>query len=275
MGRGRRWAIGLVVSGLLGLGAIVSGAVAVGQVVAHTAQLAGGSGDCVVLDVDGLCADDQLTATAQAQVLDVDPTGEDGSSLDAGGFPGEAGSVDVEFDAPDQHVVTTIPWPGPADSLPVDGTQLTVAYAPDDPENLITVQRALDEKNGDGALPPVVSGPGASPAPSAGSAWDDGRGAGWLTLGFGLATVVSLLVTWSWARRAPVPERAQPTGYPGYGYPGYGYGYPYAGYPSYGPPSYDPPSYGPPSYAGTTAAGAAPGPTPDGAGSAGNWPAPG
>jgi hypothetical protein len=273
MGRGSRWAIGLVTAGLLAVGAIVSGAVAFGQVVGRAAGPGGST--CVVLDGDGYCADDQLTSTAQAEVLDVDASGAHGAPLSQGGSPGDAGSVDVQFESPDQHVVTTIPWPGTADSLPAVGDQLTVAYAPDDPENLVTVASAL-------------SGPGAPPAPSSGSAWDDGRGAGWLSLGFGLATVVALLLTWLWARRAPAPERAQPAGYPGYGYPGYGY--PYAGYPSYGPPGYAPLAWGPPASGPPASAPAAwgppasgpptPGPAPsgqapDGAGSAGNWPAPG
>lgn len=295
MGRGARWALGLVVSGALALGALVSVMVAFGQAVGpglDAGDPPGGpfGGDCLVYDDEGDCADRYLTTYASAEVLDVDGK-DDVRGLDTYGRYGP--TVDLDFRTSSQHVITTITWPSLGGSLPSEGDTVHVLYAPYDPERLVTIQEAVYATSDSS-----TSADGSAVDRSAD--WGEAWVALWTGAGFGAAAVVALLIAWWWARRAPESEpklASRPYGLPGYGYPGYSYGYPgYGyGYPGFG--SGHPPGYGYPAgyaspvagrpangYPGQAApapvAGSVPSPgsgragTPDGAAS-GGWPLPG
>jgi hypothetical protein len=255
---------------VLAFGAALSAVVALGQAIGSGSGLDfQGTQDCLVYDVDDYCADDQLVGRAPARVLDIDDRG--GPSFGDGPSSTFGVTVDVEFEASGEHVVTSFEWPARAGVLPRVGEVTRVAYDPQAPEDLLTIASALDAGRSASGGPGGASGGAAGGTGSPAGAWEDGRGAAWLGGGFTLAGV-ALLLTWWWARRAPAPEHrtAQPTawvgpggygygGYGGYGYGGYG-GYGYGGYgygpgpggsgPGYGGPGYGGPGYGGPGYGG-------------------------
>lgn len=202
--RGVRWVIGLSVTGVLAVSAIGS-------------LLIAGLMSIPIEDFDG----GSLTATAQARVLDVD-------EYDDGPF-GTYTEVDVDFMTSTEHVVTVVEWPDDVPA-PAEGDTIEVRYDPDDPEYWV---EWVDGSSGSAEAPPG----------DVGSA--EAIGDLLVTSGItgGLA-VLALLGTIFWARRAPRPQRPQPSyPYAAYGYPLHQPPYQPA-YPPY-PPAYSqyPPHY--------------------------------
>ncbi|HET9655083.1 MAG TPA: hypothetical protein VFP72_07000 [Kineosporiaceae bacterium] len=206
MSRGRRWTIGLVTAGVLLAVAAVLGAVAAGSAFG---TMVAEQADCALPDDSPSgCADDRLTGRAAGTLVDARTTkwGQE---------------VDVEYNLPSGTTSATLDWPPFAGSVPTKGDTVWVAYDPSDPENT--------------AVPLAVL---VNAKPSEGSAGPDPQavGAGWSALVCLLLALVTVLLTWGWARRAPAAPAPgpQPAAGPwGYAAPvGYPVPMPYPGLPA-------------------------------------------
>jgi hypothetical protein len=197
-GRGSRWVIGLVVTGVLAL-------VSAGFLVAAAGI---GLARAGALDAESWEPGD-YSAAATATVLDVDV---EGAVDDFGGF-GDVeeddddsvgwNSVDLQFEAPSETVVTTVEWPGDR-PLPVVGDRILVAYDPEYPE---WVSVSFEDLGDDGDVGTEGRAVDTDPVPVL--LWG---------AGFGAAALAALAATVVWARRAPKPApRPAFPAYPAYG----------------------------------------------------------
>lgn len=178
MSRGARLAIGLSTAGVLLLVALVS--VVVGAVLS-----AGDSDFAFVDELDDAYVDEYLTATAQAEVLDVD---------DEFGWTW----VDVRFDAGAEVVVTGFDWTG--SGTPQLGDTIEVAYDPADPEYAAAaepVQRPADAGPDPSVAAPLAEDDGGTPASAVAAFWVAGTS--------GALAVVVLGLTLFWSSRAGGP----------------------------------------------------------------------